>query len=403
MLFHVTPGDTTRGNDVTLIRLPFGPQHPALDLESIHFTFEVDGERVVSVQPRLGYMHRGIEKLAELRTYQQNIHLVERICGICSQAHAICFSQAVEEIAHIQIPNRARYLRTIIAELERIQNHFLWLGVAAHEIGFQTLFMYTWRDRELVLDAVEAMTGKRVNYGINTIGGLRRDLTSDHCNLLQKTLDQLETRSSYYKKICTTEPTILKRTVDVGVLTKTQAITFGAVGPTARASGIARDIRRDDPYAAYDEIPFNVITSTGCDVASRLNVRLDELFESIEIIRYALTHLPEGKIQVQVPRSVPPGDAISRVEAPRGEDFHYVRANGTNKPARVKVRAPTLANILPLCNMFTGMNIADIPIVIAGIDPCIACAERLTIHNISTDTVRVVSRGELKHISQRNI
>ena len=133
--------DVTSGNSVPLIRLPFGPQHPALDLESIHFTFEVDGERVVSVKPRLGYMHRGIEKLAETRTYQQNIHLVERICGICSQAHAICFAQAVEEIAEINIPARARYLRTIIAELERIQNHFLWLGVAAHEIGFQTLFI----------------------------------------------------------------------------------------------------------------------------------------------------------------------------------------------------------------------------------------------------------------------
>ena len=382
---------------MTLIRLPFGPQHPALDLESIHFTFEVDGERVVSVKPRLGYMHRGIEKLAETRTYQQNIHLVERICGICSQAHAICFAQAVEEIAEIEIPARARYLRTIIAELERIQNHFLWLGVAAHEIGFQTLFMYTWRDRELVLDVVEAMTGKRVNYGINTIGGLRRDLLPQHQELLQKTLHRLETRSTYYKKICKTEPTILKRTVDIGILPQTQAIILGAVGPTVRASGVANDIRKDDPYAAYDEIPFNVITSDGCDVASRLYVRLDELFESINIIRYALTHLPGGKIVEPAPRAIPDGDAISRVEAPRGEDFHYIRANGTNKPARLKVRAPTLANILPLCNMFTGMNIADIPVVIAGIDPCIACAERVTLHNISTNTIHVLSREELKH------
>lgn len=386
---------------MTLIRLPVGPQHPALDLESIHFTFEVDGERVVSVTPRLGYMHRGIEKLAENRTYQQNIHLVERICGICSQAHAICFAQAVEEIAEIEVPDRARYLRTIIAELERIQNHFLWLGVAAHEIGFQTLFMYTWRDRELVLDVVEAMTGKRVNYGINTIGGLKRDLLPQHHKLLQKTLDQLETRSAYYKKICTTEPTILKRTVDIGILPQTQALALGAVGPTARASSVAHDVRRDDPYAAYDEIPFTVITSDGCDVASRLYVRLDELFESINIIRYALAHLPGGKILVPAPRVIPDGDAISRVEAPRGEDFHYVRANGTTKPARLKVRAPTLANILPLCNMFTGMNIADIPVVIAGIDPCIACAERVTLHNISTKTTQMVSREALKHIAPR--
>ena len=361
---------------MSIIRIPFGPQHPALK-EPINFTFEVDGERVVSVKPRLGYIHRGIEKLAEERTYIQNIHLVERVCGICSQAHVICYSQAVEEILGVEVPARARYMRTIMAELERIQSHYLWLGVIAHEMGFDTLFMYTWRDREIVMNMVEAITGKRVNYGINTIGGMRRNLTPKLIDLVMKGLDQLEERTKYYKSLCTREATILKRTVGVGMLRPKDALELCAVGPTLRASGVKQDIRADDPYAAYEEVPFNVITYDGCDVASRLWVRCDELLESIGMIRYALDNLPGGEIRVKVPRNVPEGEAVSRVEAPRGENIHYVKADGTEKPARLKIRAPTLANLLSLCKMFVDMNIADIPIIIAGIDPCIACAERM--------------------------
>ena len=370
------------------IRIPFGPQHPALDLESIHFTFEVEGERVVSVKPRLGYMHKGIEKLAAQRTYLQNVHLVERVCGICSQAHATCFCQAVEELLELEIPERARYLRTVVLELERIQNHLLWLGVLAHEMGFDTLFMYTWRDREIALNVIEALTGKRVNYGVVTIGGLRRDITVGTHNQLEKSLDRLSDRTQYYRKVCTKEPTILRRTVDVGILRPSDAEALCAVGPTLRASGINRDVRRDDPYAAYSDLPFNVVTYDGCDVASRLWVRIDELDESINLIRHALATLPIGDHRILPPRlvpsTVPVGEAISRVEAPRGEDLHYVRGDGSEKPARLKIRAPTLANLLPLCAMFANMDIADIPMVIAGIDPCIACTERLTFIDAST-------------------
>jgi NADH-quinone oxidoreductase subunit D len=370
------------------IRIPFGPQDPALDLESIHFTFEVDGEQVISVKPRLGYMHKGIEKLAAQRTYRQNVHLVERVCGICSQAHATCFCQAVEELLGLEVPERARYLRTVILELERIQNHLLWLGVLGHEMGFDTLFMYSWRDREIALSVIEELTGKRVNYGINTIGGLRRDLTLRTYGQLVKSLDRLSDRTRYYRKVCTEEPTILRRTVDVGILRPSDAEALCAVGPTLRASGISRDVRRDDPYAAYDELSFNVVTYDGCDVASRLWVRIDELDESINLIRRALDTLPIGDHRVLptrlVPHTVPVGEAISRVEAPRGEDLHYVRADGSEKPARLKIRAPTLANLLPLCAMFADMDIADIPMVIAGIDPCIACSERMTFIDAST-------------------
>ena len=358
------------------VEIPFGPQHPALE-EPLNFIFEVEEERVANVKLRLGYVHRGIEKLTESRDYHKNVYLVERICGICSFAHTTCYTQTVEELLGIDAPDRAKFIRTITAEMERVQNHYLWLGLTAKEMGFTTLFMYAWRDRESILGILEMISGKRVNYGVNTIGGVRRDITNTMSEKIEDELNRLTDRAKYYRKLCTREQTILKRTVGVGMLRPRDAISLCAVGPTLRASGIRRDVRSDEPYAAYGEVPFKVITYDGCDVASRILVRIDEILESINIIRYALRNMPEGPIRVRVPRRVPEGEAIGLVEAPRGENLHYVRSDGSDKPARLKVRAPTLANLPSLCRMLDGVDIADIPVVIAGIDPCIACAERV--------------------------
>ncbi len=377
------------------IRIPFGPQHPALE-EPINFIFEVEEERVVNVKPRLGYIHRGIEKLAENRTYHQNVYLVERICGICSFAHTTCYTQAVEELLGINIPERARFIRTITAEMERVQNHYLWLGFTAKETGFETLFMYTWRDREKILEVLEMISGKRVNYGMNTIGGVRRDILDTMTEQIENKLSHLEDRAKYYKKVCTRDQTILERTVGVGILHPHDALSLCAVGPTLRASGIPRDVRADEPYAAYGEIPFKVITYKRWDVASRILVRIDEILESINIIRYALENIPKGSIQVKVSKRVPEGEAVSRVEAPRGEDVHYLKADGSDKPVRLKVRAPTLANLPALCKMLIGVNIADIPVVIAGIDPCIACAERVMLVDTKTKKRWIWNSGELR-------
>jgi len=382
------------------IRIPFGPHHPSMK-EPLNFTFEVDGEKVVSVKLRIGYAHRGIEKLAEGRTYVQNLYLVERVCGICSQAHTICYSQTVEELLGIEIPDRARFIRTILAELERLQSHYLWLGVTAHALGFDTLFMCLWRDREIVMNLLESFSGKRVNYGMNTIGGVRRDLTTVMVDHMRKGLDMLAERTRGHKRLCLTEPTILKRTVDIGKLSTRDALDLCAVGPTLRASGIKRDVRIDDPYAAYDEIDFNIVTYDGCDVASRLYVRCDEILESIEIIRFALDHLPDGDIRINVPRMAPEGEAVSLVEAPRGEDLHYVKGNGSDRPARLKIRAPTLANLLPLCTMLTDVNIADIPAVIAGVDLCIACAERLAFIDGGQRKQWIWTKDEMERYSAR--
>jgi membrane-bound hydrogenase subunit alpha len=359
------------------VQIPIGPQHPALK-EPTSFMLTLQGEKILQIGVRLGYNHRGIEKACEERTYVQAIYLIERICGICSHSHATCFVQAVEEIAGLQVPARAQYIRTIVAELERIHSHLLWLGVAGHEVGFDTLLMYSWRDREIVMDLLALLTGNRVNYSINAFGGVRRDITPEQKEDILRRIDALEERTKYYVSVATEETTLVNRLRGVGVLSPQDALRLGAVGPTARASGIGRDIRHDDPYLAYGEIPFKVITADCNDVYGRTLVRVGELMESYKMIRFAMEHLPEGPIAVKAPRKVPVGEALSRYEAPRGEDVHYVRANGTEKPERVKVRAPTLANVQAVAKMLEDRYLADLPIVVAAIDPCFSCTDRLT-------------------------
>ena len=366
------------------VKLPIGPQHPALK-EPENFTITLEGERVVDVDIRIGYTHRGIETLMESRTYTQNLYLVERICGICSYAHVVNFTQNVEAVLGVQIPKRAEYIRTLVLELERLHSHFLWLGVAGHEIGFDTLFMYTWQDREVVQDLLELISGNRVNYAMNAIGGVRRDLSDDQRKKVLEGMDYLEKRAAYYKEVAINEKTILARAENVGILKPKIALKFSAVGPTVRASGLTMDIRRDDPYASYAEIPFDVITTDTCDVLGRLVVRVLEVFESIKIIRYLMEHLPAGEVTMKVPRKIPVGEAISHTEAPRGEDIHYLRANGTERPERYKIRTPTMANLPAIAEMLKGAYLADVPIVVAAIDPCMGCMDRVLLLKEDSD------------------
>jgi NADH-quinone oxidoreductase subunit D len=381
-----------------VFKVPIGPQHPALK-EPANFTFDVEGEYVVDVTARVGYNHRGIEKACESQSYVQNIYLVERICGICSMAHTTTFCQAVEEIAGIQAPPRGVYIRTLIHELNRIHSHLLWLGVAGHEVGWDTLLMYVWRDREAVLDALDMLTGNRVNYAINTIGGVRRDISPEQIRKLNKTLNLLEERTKHYLKLCLNEKTLLVRAVGMGILKPDVARSLCAVGPTLRASGIKMDVRRDDPYGAFTEVPFEVITSDMCDVAGRVVVRVGETLQSINICKWLLDNLPSGDIRTKLVRKIPPGEAVMRIEAPRGELIHYIKANGTDKPERVKVRAPTLGNIPAVCEMLKGGYIADIPIVLAAIDPCFSCTDRMIFVNRKKEIGWIWSEDELKKYS----
>ncbi|HHW18400.1 MAG TPA: NADH dehydrogenase subunit [Firmicutes bacterium] len=377
------------------IEIPVGPQHPALK-EPESFRFEVDGEIVKSVDIRLGYVHRGIEKACQDRTWVQAVYLIERICGICSHSHTTCFCQAVEEIAGIEVPRRARFIRSLFGEMERIHSHLLWLGLAGHEVGFDSLFMYAWHDREIILDALESISGNRVNYGMNTIGGVRRDVTEKDVDELGRALDLLEERVKYYTDVALNEATFRSRLEGVGKITREQAIDLGTVGPTARSAGVDVDLRRDDPYAAYDEIPFRVITADGGDLLAAAVVRLGEIEESLKIIRYIIENLPDGPIAVKAPRRIPAGEACSRYEAPRGEDIHYVRSGGGDKPLRVKVRAPTLANINAVAQSMRGARVADIPIIIAGIDPCFSCTDRMVrLDDVSSGRTEVLTWAQL--------
>jgi NADH-quinone oxidoreductase subunit D len=356
--------------------VPIGPQHPALK-EPGHFEFSVDGEIVTGASIRLGFVHRGIEKACENRNYTQDMYMLERVCGICSHVHATAFTLGVEKLAGVLAPPRAQAIRTLTAELERIHSHLLWLGVAAHEGGFDTLFMYTWRDREVVMDILEALSGSRVHYSINLLGGVKYDVDEKLADLIRKGMDFLEERTHYYMKVVTTDDTFVGRTRGVGTMTKEHAQRLGAVGPTARASGVERDIRVDAPYAGYSLFPIQLIVEQAGDLEARFVVRIKELFDCYRLVREIVDKMPEGELTTRIKRKIPEGEVISRVEAPRGELFYYIKSNGTENPERVKVRTPSLCNWATISDLAVGHKLADMPMLLVGIDPCFSCNDRM--------------------------
>jgi len=375
--------------------VPIGPQHPALE-EPEHFRIEVKGEEIVDVDIRLGYVHRGIEEALSKRTYMHGLFLAQRVCGICPVSHSLSFLRAVEEIAGIECPDRARYIRTIGAELERIHSHLLFAGIAAHEIGFTTLFMLFWRDRELVLDLREMLWGNRVHSSETTIGGVRWDIRPNQVPKVLRNLAVLEKEVKHYIDVVASDRTILARCANIGVLTKQMARELCAVGPTARASGVDWDLRRDDPYAAYGEVPFKVITERDGDVLAKILVRLREVLESIRIIRRALGAMPSGPIRAEFRGHVQEGEATGRVEANRGELLYYILSKGGEKPERVRIRTPTYANMPTVKPMLVGGTIAEVPIVLASIDPCFSCTDRITVVDRGTGKTQVMTKAELR-------
>jgi ech hydrogenase subunit E len=364
-------------NDEKFI-VPIGPQHPALK-EPGHFEFTVDGEIVTGATARLGYAHRGIEKAVENHNWAQNLYILERICGICSHTHATNYCLGVEKLAGVEAPARANAIRIILSEMERIHSHMLWWGVAAHEGGFDTLFMYTWRDRETVLNLLEELSGNRVHYSANVLGGVKFDITPEQVEAMHTGIDYLEERTHRYLKIMTEDETFLRRTRGIGVMSRDQAKLLGAVGPTARASGVFRDVRLDSPYIGYENYHPQIITDKAGDLESRFTVRVRELFESYRIIREVLDHMPESELKVKMPRKIPAGNVITRVEAPRGECFYYIESNGSDKPERIKVRTPTLPNWGSVLATSAGHKLADMPMILVGIDPCFSCNDRAVV------------------------
>ncbi len=355
-----------------------GPFHP-LQEEPEFFQLYVEGETVVDVDVRLSYNHRGIEKLDESKTFDQVPFVVERVCGICSASHPLAYVQAVEEIAHVDVPERALYLRTIVNELERLHSHLLWVGLAGHFLGYNTVFMWAWKYREPVMDVLEKTTGSRVNYANCKIGGVRRDMTAEQLTEIKRVVTELQKPLDMLTKAVLDDPVLHARLKKVGILTAADVKAYGALGPTARGSGVPIDVRRDEPYAAYDRVDWEVITAPGGDVFGKAVVRLLECFEAIKIVTQCCDYLlanPGGAIDAEV-EAIPPGEGIGRVEAPRGETFHYVRSDGTNRPVRHKIRAPSFTNIPTFKASCIGLQIPDVAITLAGVDPCYSCTERL--------------------------
>ena len=353
--------------------VPYGPQHPVLP-EPIHLDLVIEDEKIVEAIPSIGFVHRGLESLVQKRDFNQMVYVAERVCGICSFGHGFGYCEAVEKIMGVEVPGRAKYLRTIWFELSRLHSHLLWLGLLADGFGFENLFYQCWRIREKVLDVLELTTGGRVIFSVNKIGGVLKDVDEDMLTAVKDMLDKIELELKPIVKTFREEKTVRSRLDGVGVLTKQQAHDLGCAGPFARASGIKSDMRKMG-YAAYGELDFDIITSDVGDSYARCDVRIGELFQSISIIRQAIEKLPTGDIAVPV-KGNPDGEAFIRIEQPRGEAVYYVKGTGTPFINRMRVRTPTFANLAGLCETLKGADYADVGLLILTIDPCISCTER---------------------------
>lgn len=353
--------------------VPFGPQHPVLP-EPIHLDLVLEDEKVVEAIPSIGFIHRGLEKLVEKKDFQEYVYVAERICGICSFMHGMGYCQAIEKVMDIKIPDRAEFLRTIWAELSRVHSHLLWLGLLADAFGFESLFMQCWRLREKVLDIFELTTGGRVIFSVCKVGGVRKDISSESLKFIGTILKEITEELKSIEKVFFEDYTVKHRLVGVGVLSKQEAHDLGTVGPMARASGISIDSRKLG-YGAYNEINFEPIIHNDGDCYSRCIVRFLEIYQSIDIINQLIYKIPSSEINVKVTGN-PMGEYFARLEQPRGEVIYYVKGNGTKFLDRMRARTPTFANIPALLKTLQGCDLADVPILILTIDPCISCTER---------------------------
>ena len=393
--------------------VPIGPIHPALK-EPILISCTVEGEKIIDVDVTASQNHRGIEWIGMNRNNPiQSLYVSERICGICNLCHPACLAMAVEEVAGIDVPERAEYIRVIQGELERIHSHLLWAGVAAHELGFDTLLHYTWMVREKVMDILEIVNGNRVTKAIMTYGGVRRDITKDTIPKIQEMLTYYNHLFSKMAQLFLEDKTIKMRTREIGILTEKDALRLATTGPTTRASGVRKDVRQDTPYFAYPDLKVKALTpdihtgKTLGDTYDRIVVRLLEVKQSVDIIQQSLEELPPGDIlsEPKIPKVLnhikkSEGEAIARHEAPRGEDIHYVKLQKGNEHLYTwKVRAPTYSNIMAWKPMLLDHQIADIPIVAASIDPCMSCTNRVVL--IDQGKEKVLTQNELRHLSQK--
>ncbi|MGN0165860.1 MAG: nickel-dependent hydrogenase large subunit [Lachnospiraceae bacterium] len=353
--------------------IPFGPQHPVLP-EPIHLDLVIEDETVVEAIPSIGFVHRGLESLVDKKDFNELVYIIERTCGICSFMHGMGYCEAVEKVMNVQIPDRAKYLRTMWSEMSRVHSHLLWLGLLADAFGFEALFYQSWRLRERVLDMFEESTGGRCIFSVNKIGGLLKDVPEDMLKSFLIRFDELEKEVKVMSKTFLEDYTVNQRLRGVGILTKEQALEMGALGPFARGSGVGYDLR-ETGYDAYKDLEFEMIVENDGDCYARTKVRINEISQAIGLIRQTIHKMPSGPVVVPV-KGNPMGEYAMRVEQPRGEGVYYIKGNGTKYLDRVRLRTPTFANIAPMVQTLKGCKLSDVPLYILSIDPCISCTER---------------------------
>ena len=380
--------------------IPMGPLHITSD-EPGHFRLFVEGETIIDADYRMFFVHRGMEKCAESRmNYDSVPFLAERICGICGFAHSVAYAETIEHAQGIEVPLRAQYIRAIVLETERLHSHLLNLGLVCHYSGFDTGFQHFFRIREKSMDLAEMITGARKTYGINLIGGVRRDILAEQKLQTLKYLDELEADATRLVDELVSTPNFLKRAQGVGVLDKKVARDYSPVGPTVRGSGFARDVRWNHPFDGYAAIARNhkPITQDSCDVLGRTLVRIGEFTDSVQIIRELLqADLPKGPVLNDKWTYEPRKFALAATEAPRGEDVHWSMIGDNQKCYRWRAKASTYSNWPVLRSMFRGNTISDAALIVGSIDPCYSCTERVTIVDVKKSKQQVLTKQQLEN------
>ncbi|KYK35657.1 MAG: hypothetical protein AYK18_02730 [Theionarchaea archaeon DG-70] len=358
-------------------KIPIGPQHPSGDEPSC-LRVSLEGNNIIDADLRFGYAHKGIEKLLEGKRIEQGLHIVDHICGICSVAHPSCYVRTVEKILKYEPPERVKYLRTLVSELGRIQSHIFWTGFMLHELGFETMLAYFLRDREHILEVLERITGNRSHFAYHKIRTVRNDILDDDVKFIRSKIKEVEKKIPVYMKTIRTDAVIKARMKDVGVITRIDAERYSLIGPIARASGVKVDVRKDDPYEAYDLVDFELVREWDGDTYARMVVRMREILESIKIVKQVLDNVPKGKVPPSTPVIIEEGMEAGRVEAPRGENFHLIKIKD-KKIDRIRIRPPTFNFMSIFTKLLEGREIGDIPVILASLDPCYACMERVIV------------------------
>ncbi len=360
-----------------------GPQHPMMP-GPFRLNAKLKGETVVDSEVDIGWIHKGIEKILENKTYLQGITIVDRICYLAAITNEEAYVGCVEKLAGIEVPERSQYIRVIVEELSRIQSHILGMGEYASFLGFVSMFMYTIRDREDLMSLIDSITGARITHSFLRFGGVKQDLPDNFANDVKYVFGNIRKAVDQYEELYATDRIYKARTVGIGVVDADTAKDLGVSGPPLRATGVAFDIRKDEPYLVYNDLDFKVCTHTDGDVYARIQVRLDEIRESMYIIEQCLDQIPSGPLfpegtaygrRTPIMR-VPAGEVFHRVEDPRGEMGFYMVSDGSDKPYRVKVRGPVYPTLQTLPGLLKGVPVADIVAIAGSMDTCTSEVDR---------------------------